>query len=369
MPMKGVHAVFPQIKDSISVLYRSVRDVYEVNFLFNASSVVLPFQLNKEAFGCLQYFDGLHPIEEIARKAGLPIIEVRRLVSILQKSRILATKKHPTVICQDKFVTQRNFFAEFETRTQSREAMQERLHIARVAIIGLGGIGTWVAQGLALAGVRNFTFIDPDVVEISNLNRQCLFNVDDVGSLKVQVAERKLRAIDAGISVQGVARQVVSPQDCLVGMRGSSLIISCADDPSTDVVNRIVTEVGFELQVPHILCGGYDGHLSFIGPTVIPGESACWYCYEHALDKQLHRAEYQQLTVTNTHIKGGNIAAISAITANYHVLDVVKVITGFSKPTMTNKVAELDFRTYDINFRKFRKRHMCPCCGHKRGES
>jgi bacteriocin biosynthesis cyclodehydratase domain-containing protein len=134
-------------------------------------------------------------------------------------------------------------------------------------------------------------------------------------------------------------------------------------------VNRIVTEVGFELNVSHILCGGYDGHLSFIGPTVIPGKSACWFCYEHALDKQLRRSEYQQLAVTSAHSKGGNIAAISAITANYHVLDALKVITGFLKPTMINKAAELDFRTYDINFRKFRKRHTCSYCGQKRGKS
>ncbi len=361
--------MFPQIKDSISVLYRKIRDDYEVNFLFNASSVVLPFQLNKEAFDCLPYFDGLHSIKETAEKVGLPTIEVGRLVSALQKSKVLTAKKQPTVINQDRFATQRNFFAEFESTTQSREMMQDRLHKAQVAIIGLGGIGTWVAQGLALAGVRNFTLIDPDVVEISNLNRQCLFNVGDVGSLKICVAEERLRAIDSEISVCGVAKLVMSPHDCLEEIRGSSLIISCADEPSTDAVNRIVTEVGFELQVPHILCGGYDGHLSFIGPTIIPGESACWYCYEHALDKQLHRAEYQQLAVTNAHSKGGNIAAISAVTANYHVLDAVKIITGFLKPTMVNKAAELDFRTYDINFRKFRKRHTCPYCRQKRGES
>ncbi len=361
--------MFPQIKDSISVLYRKIRDAYEVNFLFNASSVVLPFHLNKEAFDCLQYLDGLHSIEEIAVKANLPVAEVKRLVLALQKSRVLTTRKQLAVIKQDRFATQRNFFAEFETRTQSREVMQDRLHQAQVAIIGLGGIGTWVAQGLALAGVRNFVIVDPDVVELSNLNRQCLFNVGDIGSVKVQVAEQKLRITDPEISVRGVVRRVVSVQDCLEEMRGSSIIISCADDPSTDAVNRIVTEVGFELNVPHILCGGYDGHLSFIGPTVIPGKSACWFCYEHSLDKQLHRAEYQQLAVTNAHSKGGNIAAISAITANYHVLDALKVITGFLRPTMTNKAAELDFRTYDINFRKFRKRHTCPYCGQKRGES
>lgn len=361
--------MFPQTKDGISVVYRKVPDAYEVNFLFNASSVILPFHLNEEAFNCLQYLDGLHSIEDIAVRVNLSIKEVKRLVTTLQKSRVLTVQRQTAPVNEGRFATQLNLFAEFETGTLSREMMQGCLCEARVAIIGLGGIGTWVIQGLALAGVRNFVLVDPDVVELSNLNRQCLFNVTDVGLSKVQVAEQKLHTIEPEMSVWGVEKKIVSSQDCLDVMRDSTLIISCADDPSTDVVNRIVTEVGFELKVPHILCGGYDGHLSFIGPTVIPGKSACWYCYEHALDRQLHRADYHELAITKAHHKGGNIAAISAITANYHVLDAVKVITGFSKPTMINKAAELDFRTFDINFRKFKKRHACPYCGQKRNES
>lgn len=361
--------MFSQIKDSLSVLYRKIQDDYEVNFLFNVSSVVFSFQLNKEAFNCLQFFDGLHSVEDVAEKTDLPVVEVRRLISVLQKNRILITRKQPVIICQDRFATQRNFLAEFETKTQSREAMQDRINKAKIAIIGLGGIGTWVAQGLALAGVRNFVLIDPGVVEVSNLNRQCLYSIYDVGHPKVKVVGDKLRSICHEALVREVMCRVVSSQDCLEDVRDSNIIISCADDPSTDAINRIVTEVGFRLSITHILCGGYDGHLSFIGPTVIPGKTACWFCYESALDKHLHRAEYRQLTITSAHRKGGNIAAISAITANYHVLDALKVIAGFLRPTMTNKAAELDFRTYEINFRKFRKRHICLYCGQKGGKS
>lgn len=357
--------MFPQIKDGVSVIYRKVQNIYEVNFLFNASSVILPFQFNEEAFDCLQYLDGQYSIKDIAVQANLSIKEVERLVRVLRKSCLLTIQRQSASTYEGRFTTQLNLFAEFETKFLSREMMQERLHKARVLVIGLGGIGTWVVQGLALAGVRNFTLIDPDVVEISNLNRQCLFNVADVGLSKAHVVEQKLHAIESEISVRGVEQKIVSAQDCLDYVRDCTLVISCADDPSTDAVNRIVTEVGFELNIPHILCGGYDGHLSFIGPTVIPGKSACWYCYEYALDKQLHRADYHVLEITKAHSKGGNIAAISAITANYHVLDAVKVITGFLKPTMINKAAELDFRTFDVNFRKFRKRQTCPYCGQK----
>lgn len=359
--------MFPKIKDSVSVVYRKIRNTYEVNFLLNASSIILPFHLNQEAFECLQYFDGLNSIDDIAHHVNISKQEVVRLVNVLSKKRVLITNRQITTFISGRFETQLNFFAEFETKGLSREMMQVRLNEAHIVIIGLGGIGTWVVQGLALAGVRNFTLIDPDLVEISNLNRQCLFASADIGLPKVKIAKQRLKMIDAEISVHAIIGKVISADDCFKLVNNTNLIINCADEPSTDALNRIVTDVGFALDVPHVLCGGYDGHLSFIGPTVIPGKSACWYCYEHALDRQLHRADYHHLTITNAHIKGGNMAAISAIAANYHVLDAIKVITGFSKPTMINKAAELDFRTFEINFRTFRKRGSCRYCG-KKGE-
>lgn len=359
--------MFPQIKDSISVLYRQRGDAYEVNFLFNASSVILPFELNAAAFQCLQLLDGQHSLAQIEATTGLPKAEVKKLVSSLQKAKVLSIRRERiTSVEGQRFATQLNFFAEFETTSLSREEMQNRLRQSRVMIIGLGGIGTWVAQGLLLAGFGQFTLVDPDVIEIANLNRQCLYTLADIGKAKAETMGEKFAQINPQIQTRVLLQKILSKDDCMNAAEGAQLIINCADEPHTDMINRIVTESGYALHIPHILCGGYDGHLSFIGPTIIPGKSACWYCYEHALDQQLDHAGYEHLVITPSHIQGGNIGAISAITANYHVLEAIKVLTGFATPTMLNQTAELDFLTFGIHFRTFKKRRGCILCGQKK---
>lgn len=361
--------MFPKVKDSISVLYRRKKGKYEVSFLFNTSSVILSFELNKPAFCCLGYFDGQHSIEQIASNLGIAKREIHKLTAALQKANVLCTQSSNNIRVRkiaERFLNQLNFFAEFETKALSRTDMQRRLQRSHVLIVGLGGIGTWVAQGLSLAGVKRFTLVDPDIIEMTNLNRQCLFALTDVGKTKVEVAANKLSQIDPNTHINVVLKRITNKNECIEIASKANLIVNCADEPSTDALNSIVSETGYELNLPHILCGGYDGHLSFIGPTVIPGKSACWYCYEHALDKQLGIAGYKHLTITPSHIQGGNIGAISAITANYHVLEAIKVITGFSTPTMLNRTAELDFMKFGINFRNFKKRHSCTLCGNKK---
>jgi len=222
-----------------------------------------------------------------------------------------------------------------------------------------------MVQGLILAGVGQFTLVDPDVVELTNLNRQCLYTIADIGKSKAETIASKLTQIDSGIQICILRKKILSKDDCMDAAQGAKLIINCADEPHTDMINRIVTEAGYALNIPHILCGGYDGHLSFLGPTIIPGKSACWYCYEHTLDHQLDYAGYEHLVITPSHSQGGNIGAISAITANCHVLEAIKVLTGFAAPTMLNKAAELDFLTLGIHFRNFKKRRSCSLCGAK----
>jgi len=135
--------MFPKIKDNISVLYRQKNEEYEVNFLFNVSSVIVPFELNEAAFQCLQHLDGNHSLEQIASTTGLHKQEIGKLVSSLRKAKVLCSKRRMESVMEvSRFATQLNFFAEFETSKLSREEMQNRLKTSRVMIIGLGGIGT-----------------------------------------------------------------------------------------------------------------------------------------------------------------------------------------------------------------------------------
>lgn len=142
-----------------------------------------------------------------------------------------------------------------------------------VAVVGAGGLGCPAAIGLALAGVRRLRVIDDDVVDISNLPRQVLHGVQDVGRLKVDSAAESLRARFVGIEVEPVhARLVPGNVEALLG--DVDLVIEGSDNfPTKFRVNA----AGKALGVPAVVSGvlKLDGQAIAVSPD---GEAACYRC-------------------------------------------------------------------------------------------
>ena len=86
---------------------------------------------------------------------------------------------------------------------------QKRIKNSRVLIIGMGGLGCPLLTYLASAGVGNLGIIDHDKVEISNLNRQTLFNLSDIGKFKVVQAKIKIDKIFRAIKVRKFTEKIV----------------------------------------------------------------------------------------------------------------------------------------------------------------
>ena len=82
---------------------------------------------------------------------------------------------------------------------------QRRLKDSSVCVVGLGGLGSPVAMQLASLGVGHLRLVDSDVVEISNLQRQNLYSVGDVGLAKVEAAARRVRGINPFIEAERAA--------------------------------------------------------------------------------------------------------------------------------------------------------------------
>lgn len=78
----------------------------------------------------------------------------------------------------------------------------EKLNNAKVAVFGLGGVGSYVVEGLVRAGVGNFVLIDDDKICITNLNRQILATTKTVGELKVEVAKQRILDINPNAKVE-----------------------------------------------------------------------------------------------------------------------------------------------------------------------
>ena len=106
------------------------------------------------------------------------------------------------------------------------EAGQQKLINARVLIVGLGGLGCPVALYLAAAGVGQLTLCDPDVVELSNLQRQILYTEADCGESKVSCAKRELTALNPGLQITIYAAAVSAE----LLLSNYDIVVDCTDN-------------------------------------------------------------------------------------------------------------------------------------------
>ncbi len=158
-------------------------------------------------------------------------------------------------------------------------AGQARLGAARVAVVGVGALGSAVAELLARAGIGHLRLIDRDVVELSNLQRQALFDQADAdaGRPKAHAAAAHLAAIDAGIEIEAVAGELNAASAAGL-LAGCDAVVDGLDNfPARHVLNETCCRAGIPW-VHGAVLGAYGVSLA-----VLPGETACLRCLQDEL--------------------------------------------------------------------------------------
>ena len=112
---------------------------------------------------------------------------------------------------------------------QIGEAGQATLATSRVLIIGLGGLGSPAALYLASAGVGHLVLSDFDRVEDSNLQRQIIHTLDDIGAAKVASAQRHLKAINPDIQITGLD-YALSETELAQQVQWADVVLDCSDN-------------------------------------------------------------------------------------------------------------------------------------------
>lgn len=115
---------------------------------------------------------------------------------------------------------------------------QRRFGEAHALVIGVGGLGNPVAQFLAAAGIGTLTLVDADSVDLTNLQRQILFDTDAVGVAKVDAAARRLHAVNPEVRIVRVAARVADAELAPLAA-GADIVIDCSDNFATrHAINR-----------------------------------------------------------------------------------------------------------------------------------
>ena len=142
--------------------------------------------------------------------------------------------------------------------------VQLLLREASVVVVGVGGAGGAAAQALAATGVGRLHCVDSDVVELSNLNRQVLYDENDIGRPKVEAAVDRLRRLNSDIEVSGERVAVRDHLDLVRLLDGQDVLILAADQPGE--IRRWANRACLTTGVPWV-DGGYHGALLTLAAT------------------------------------------------------------------------------------------------------
>lgn len=221
---------------------------------------------------------------------------------------------------------------------------QERLQHEHAAIIGLGGLGSHVAQQLAYLGVRQFTIIDDDRVEESNLNRLIGATSSDVSRTKVGVVGDVLRRIDGSIRVRGIEAELRT-RVALKSLGETTAVFGCLDN---DGARLVLTEYCCAFRklyidsATEITPASTNQELDFGGRVVvsIPGE----FCLDCAneLDMEAAKQDLETYEVRRQRVAHGYgigtdapapaVVSLNGVIASLAVTEFMVAVTGVRAP-------------------------------------
>jgi molybdopterin-synthase adenylyltransferase len=205
------------------------------------------------------------------------------------------------------------------------EAGQQRLLESSAVLVGCGALGTALANLMVRAGIGKLRIVDRDFIEFSNLQRQTLFEESDARDAlpKAVAAERRLRAINSGVIVEGIVADL-TPKNTEELLRGFPLILDGTDNFET---RFLLNDAAIHLGIPWI----YAAVIASYGVTltVRPGETACLAC---ALESGSEKGS-QAAGADDTCDTVGVLGAAAGVIASIEAAEAIKLLLGKTEST------------------------------------
>jgi adenylyltransferase/sulfurtransferase len=201
-------------------------------------------------------------------------------------------------------------------------AAQQKLKAAKVLVVGSGGLGSPVLLYLAAAGIGTIGIVDFDVVDDSNLQRQVLFGVNEIGKPKVEAAKARLQALNPHIEILLYNTQLTS-QNALGIIKDYDVVADGTDNfPTRYLVNDACVLLG----KPNIYASifQFEGQVSVFNYTNANGELGPNY-------RDLYPTPPPPGLVPSC-AEGGVLGVLPGIIGSLQALEVIKVVTGVGEP-------------------------------------
>ena len=208
------------------------------------------------------------------------------------------------------------------------EEGQEKLKQAKVLIVGVGGLGCPIALYLTTAGVGHLGLIDDDVVSLSNLHRQVLYDEADIGQPKAECAVRHLQAKNSDIHIEGYPFRL-DKENAETLIAKYDIVVDGCDNHAT---RYLISDVCHQLQKPYVYAaiGAFQGQVGVL-------------CYDE--QASTYRTLFPDEDVMcDRKAEKGVIGTTPAVIGSFVANEVIKLIIGYGD-VLKNKLFCIDLLT------------------------
>jgi bacteriocin biosynthesis cyclodehydratase domain-containing protein len=317
--------------------------------------------------GVIPLLDGEHTLEEIQSAVSdlFSPDDLEASLRMLAEHHLLEdTDQSPLDReIRSRIEPQLNFFHELEIDPAET---QQRLSKATVTIVGLTCSGAAAALSLAASHVGTIRCIDSLAVALTDLNLVPVFDLQDVGTARVEAVRRKIAAVNPKVDVVTRTEPLETDAAVFDAVHGSDFIICCADAGQSSVfykLNRTCLQEGIPWTSASV--SALEG---IIGPTVIPGETPCYLCYkmravacadnpedEFSQLRFLDRRKQDDSGRRENHVFGVGIVG------NLLGLEAFKVLTSMPAAA-AGRIVIIDFLELTTKKHVVLRKPWCPAC-------
>ena len=220
---------------------------------------------------------------------------------------------------------------------------QQKLKAARVLMVGAGGLGAPVSLYLAAAGVGTIILVDPDEVDVSNLQRQVIYDGDDVGRPKAEAAAEHLRRLNPFVEVRPVrmaltalnARELVAEADIVL-------------DGTDDFATRFAVNAACVAENKPLVSGAIG---RWTGQVGVFGKKPCYRCLVPEIPPD-----------AETCVAVGVVGALAGVVGSMMALEAIKLITGAGEP-LAGRLMIYDALSAEVRTVRVGADPDCEVCG------
>mgnify|MGYP001281777630 FL=1 len=223
---------------------------------------------------------------------------------------------------------------------------QKKILNSNVLVVGAGGLGCPIVDYLTRAGVGKIGVVDYDRVDVSNIHRQSIYTLKDVGKYKVEVLKKKIIDINPDVKTK-IYKKKITEKNAYKILNQFDIIVDGSDNFKTKfLLNQFANKLKKIFIVGAI--SRYDGHIfSF---NFKSNNEACLKCfYQSEVNEEVLNCETD-----------GILGPVAAIVGNIQANEVLKCVLGL-KNELTNKILIINLLNLTFRRTRFSKKKNCIC--------